>query len=53
MYSTDVRLIATIVFEVFACAVAGLMALYFYDRNKKADRDGEVLEGYAGFRYTT
>jgi len=47
------RLIATIVFEAFACLVAGAMALCFHKKNRKADRDDSVLEGYPGFRYTT
>ncbi|KAJ4252916.1 hypothetical protein NW762_010822 [Fusarium torreyae] len=32
--------------------LAGGMALYFMDQNKKADRKGRVLEGLEGFRYT-
>jgi predicted MFS family arabinose efflux permease len=46
-------LVATIVFEIAAFGVAGGMACYFHWRNKKADRDGIVLEGRPGFRYTT
>jgi MFS-type transporter involved in bile tolerance (Atg22 family) len=46
-------LIATMMFEIFAFSVAGCMAYYFHLRNKKADREGIVLEGYPGFRYTT
>ncbi|KAM0555898.1 hypothetical protein ACHAPJ_006300 [Fusarium lateritium] len=32
--------------------LAGGMALYFMDQNKKAGRKGKVLEGLEGFRYT-
>ncbi|KAF4968641.1 hypothetical protein FSARC_4016 [Fusarium sarcochroum] len=32
--------------------LAGGMALYFMDQNKKADRKGKILEGLEGFRYT-
>jgi hypothetical protein len=40
-------------FEAFACLVAGIMAYFFYKRNKFADRYAFVLEGHQGFRYTT
>lgn len=46
-------LVATMVFEIFAFTMAGVMAFYFHWRNKRADREGIVLEGYPGFRYTT
>jgi hypothetical protein len=49
----DFRLIATMVFEIGAFSIAGLMALYFHYKNKKADTEGRVLEGQPGFRYTT
>jgi hypothetical protein len=48
-----IRLIATMVFEIFAFSVAGSMAFYFHKRNEKADKDGIVLEDTPGFRYTT
>ena len=41
------------VFEIGAFSIAGLMALYFHYKNKKADTEGRVLEGQPGFRYTT
>jgi hypothetical protein len=47
------RLIATMIFEAFAFLLAGTMAFYFHYKNKQADRDGRVLEGCEGFRYTT
>jgi len=46
-------LIATMVFEIFAFSVAGLMALYFHRKNEEADNEGKVLENTPGFRYTT
>jgi MFS family permease len=46
-------LIATMVFEVFAFSVAGLMAYYFHRKNEEADKEGKVLENTPGFRYTT
>jgi hypothetical protein len=49
----EIRLIATMVFEIFAFSVAGAMAFYFHKRNEKADKEGIVLEGTPGFRYTT
>jgi len=48
-----IRLIATMVFEIFAFSVAGLMAFYFHKQNEKADKEGIVLEDTPGFRYTT
>jgi len=48
-----IRLIATMVFEIFAFSVAGAMAFYFHKRNEKADKEGIVLEDTPGFRYTT
>ncbi|RSL49519.1 hypothetical protein CEP54_012380 [Fusarium duplospermum] len=33
-------------------ALAGGLALYFWMRNREADRTGKVLEGVPGFRYT-
>jgi hypothetical protein len=48
-----IRLIATMVFEIFAFSVAGAMAFYFHKRNEMADKEGIVLEDTPGFRYTT
>jgi hypothetical protein len=53
MLANGLRLIATMVFEIGAFSIAGLMALYFHQQNKKADTEGIVLEGQPGFRYTT
>jgi hypothetical protein len=53
LQGADCRLIATMVFEIGAFSIAGLMAFYFHYKNKKADTEGRVLEGQPGFRYTT
>ena len=50
---TDIRLIAVIVAEAFACVLSGIIAYFFNKKNKFADRYAFVLEGHQGFRYTT
>jgi len=40
-------------FEAFAFSIAGLMAFYFHKKNEQADKDGSLIEGTPGFRYTT
>ena len=47
------RLIATMVFEIFAFSIAGCMAYYFHKKNQEADKEGKILENTPGFRYTT
>jgi hypothetical protein len=45
-------MIAVITSQVLTVAIVSGNIGYFYYRNKKADRDGEILEGTPGFRYT-